>query len=237
MVCYRLFALAVLSLIALSTVQSKAEDIVASWDTVKLPAAPPLKAVKLDPRRTALLLLDFDVKNCNPEKRVRCSESLPAVAALLADARSRGLLVVYSTVATGSMQDVPPVLAAKPGERFVRAGVDKFFHTDLADLLKARNIHSVIVTGTSAHGAVFYTASAAALRGLQTVVPVDGMSADDPFAELSAAWILVNAPASVSTNVIVTRSNLIRYSSNQERRRNPRCGGFYGASSSPRPWC
>jgi hypothetical protein len=62
-----------------------------------------------------------------------------------------------------------------------------------------------------AHGALLYTASGAALRGLKVVVPTDGMSSKDPFGELSVAWILVNAPASVSKNVTLTRSGMIQF--------------------------
>ncbi len=188
-----------------------AGDIVADWASVKMPPPPPLKPVKVDAGATALLLLDFDTKTCNAEKRPRCSATLPDVATLLANARTHGMTVASSTVLTGSVADVPPGLAAHPGDPVVRAGVDKFLGTDLADELKARNVRTVIVTGTSAHGAALYTASAAALRGFNVIVPVDGMSAEDPFAELAAAWILANAPASVSSHVTLTRMNMIGY--------------------------
>ena len=68
---------------------------------------------------------------------------------------------------------------------------------------------TVIVTGTTAEGAVIYTASAAALRKLLVVVPVDGFSSGSPFGELLTAWQLVNAPVSVSRNVTLTRSDMI----------------------------
>jgi len=47
-----------------------------------------------------------------------------------------------------------------------------------------------------------------AARGFKVVVPTDGMSSKDPFGELSAAWILANAPAGVSKNVTLTRSSM-----------------------------
>jgi len=100
-------------------------------------------------------------------------------------------------------------LAPMAGDPAVRSGVDKFLGTDLEKILSSHDIHSVIVVGTSAHGAVLYTASGAALRGLAVVVPVDGFSADTPFAELTTAWILKNAPASVSAHVALTSTDLI----------------------------
>jgi nicotinamidase-related amidase len=62
----------------------------------------------------------------------------------------------------------------------------------------------LIVTGTSAHGAVLYTASEAAVRNFEVIVPVDGSSAETPFAELVTAWLLKNAPGSVSAHVTLT---------------------------------
>ena len=106
---------------------------------------------------------------------------------------------------------MPPAIAAKSDEKVVQSGVDKFFNTDLETALKTRGIRTVIVTGTMAHGAVLYTASAAALHGFKVVVPADGMSSKDPFGELSAAWILANAPASVTRNVTLTRSGMIKF--------------------------
>ena len=44
----------------------------------------------------------------------------------------------------------------------------------------------MIVTGTSAQGAVATTTNGAAQRGYKAVVPVDGMSAEDAFNELYA---------------------------------------------------
>jgi nicotinamidase-related amidase len=207
----RLPLLAVFALSLLVCRATFAGDIVADWSSVKMPAPPPLHRVTVDPAHTALLVLDFDTKICNAQKRLRCFQSLPKVAALLGQARAHKTLVVYSTVLTGSLTDEPPSLAAQPGDPVVKAGVDKFFGTDLAEILKAHAITTVIVTGTSAHGAAMYTASAAALRGLKTLVPVDGMSADDPFAELAAAWIIANAPASITAHTVLTRSDMIQY--------------------------
>lgn len=107
--------------------------------------------------------------------------------------------------------DSPTALAPLPGEPVVTSGPDKFFHTDLATILKAKNIQTVIVTGTIAPGAVLYTASAAALRGFAVVVPVDTMSANDAFSELSTAWVLAHAAVSVSSRVTLTRSDTINY--------------------------
>jgi nicotinamidase-related amidase len=69
---------------------------------------------------------------------------------------------------------------------------------------------TVIVVGTAAHGAVIYTASGAAMRGMKVIVPVDGVSADTPYAEQYTAWHLANAPL-VSNAVTLTTIGDIKF--------------------------
>jgi nicotinamidase-related amidase len=207
----RIWTIAVLATMVLAAQPALADDIVASWPTLHLPPPPALHPVQLDPSQTALVLLDFSTGTCNPAQRPRCFESLPAVAKLLAEARAHGASVIYSTVPNGSVGDTPQVLAPRPGDPAVSAGADKFLDTNLTDILKAKHIRTVIVTGTTAQGAVLYTGSSAALRGYDVVVPVDGMSASDAFGELATAWVFANGPPSVSRHVTLTRSNLIGF--------------------------
>ena len=44
--------------------------------------------------------------------------------------------------------------------------------------------------GTSSNGAVLYTASGAALRGMNVIIPVDGISAVDPYAGIQHRFYL-----------------------------------------------
>jgi nicotinamidase-related amidase len=81
--------------------------------------------------------------------------------------------------------------------------------TDLEKILMDKGIKTVIVTGTAAHGAILYTASGAAFRGMQVILPVDGMSAENTYAEQYTAWHLANAPR-VSSKVILTKIDLIK---------------------------
>jgi len=172
---------------------------------------PQLRPITVDPAHTALLELDFSTGTCNSQARPRCFDSLPIVEKLLAAARAQHASVVYSTVPNGSISNSPPALAPHAGEPVVSTGADKFLNTNLADILKARNVRTVIVTGTTAQGAVLYTASSAGLRGYEVVVPVNAISAADPFGELATAWILANGPPSVAKHVTLTRSDRITW--------------------------
>ncbi len=188
---------------------ASAQTIVDTWDAVKAPPAPELKSVILDSKATALLLLDFNKQTCNAERRPRCITSLPKVQELLEEARSKGFTIIYSLSAGATSTDIARELAPRTGEPIVTAGPDKFMGTDLEKILMDKGIKTVIVTGTAAHGAVLYTASGAAFRGMQVILPVDGMSAENTYAEQYTAWHLANAPR-VSSKVILTKIDLIK---------------------------
>jgi nicotinamidase-related amidase len=203
--------LALLSGLALLMLQSPlaARTIVDEWQRVAPPPAPELKPVTVNPKTTALLLLDFNSQTCNAQRRPRCIASIPGIKKLLADARMKGIAVIYSLSAGATPADIAAELAPRAGEPAVTSGPDKFLGTDLEKILREKGIQTVIVTGTAAHGAVLYTASGAALRGFQVVLPVDGMSAESTYPEQYTAWHLANAPR-VSAQVILTKLNLLQ---------------------------
>lgn len=209
--CFSAFLIVMALCFGLSATSSpvSAQDVIAEWNTIKTPPAPEVKDVTVDPKTTALLLLDFNKQTCNAERRPRCIASVPKMKKLLDYARSKGILVVYSLSAGAIPGDIAPELAPRTSDPVVTSGPDKFMGTELEKILKERGIKTVIVTGTAAHGAVLYTASGAALRGLQVVVPVDGMSAENVFAEQYVAWNLVNAPR-ISGATTLTRSERIK---------------------------
>jgi len=187
-----------------------AQDVIDEWDRVKAPPPPALKQVKLNPATTALLLLDFNFQTCNMERRPRCVESVPRVSKLLDLARAKGVAAVYSLSAGASVTDITRQLMPLKGEPVVTSGPDKFLGTKLEEILKAKKIDTVIVTGTAANGAVLYTASGAALRGYNVIVPVEGISAETLYAEQYVIWNLANAPR-VSTKTTITRLGMIGF--------------------------
>jgi nicotinamidase-related amidase len=187
---------------------ANAQTIVDKWASVPLPAPPALKPVTIDPKTTALLMLDFMSQNCG--KRPACVASLPNMKKLLADARAAKAPVVYSIIANSTTADVMPDVAPLADEPWVQAGPDKFLNTDLAKILKDKGIQTVIVTGTASNGAVLFTAAGAAFRGLNVIVSVDGMSAADPYADLASAFMFVNAPL-LSAKTTLTKADMIKF--------------------------
>ena len=185
-----------------------AQTIIDKWASVPAPPPPTLKQVTVDPKTTALLMLDFMSQNCG--KRPACVASLPTMKKLLANARAAKAPVIYSIIANSTTANVMPDVAPLGGEPWVQAGPDKFINTDLARILKDKGIQTVIVTGTASNGAVLFTAAGAAFRGMNVIVPVDGMSAVDPYADLSTAYTFLNAP-SLSAKTTLTKADMIKF--------------------------
>ena len=193
---------------------ARAETIIDDWAQVKVPPPPQLKPVTVDPKTDALLLLDFNGFDaaasgpCNRALRPRCLASLPKVKAALDAARAHHVFVVYSESQTGKPLDIWPDVAPTDGEPIVRSGPNKFIDTDLRALLSAKGIKRVIVTGTAAEGAVLNTASDAAFHGLSVVLPVDGMSSSELYAEQYVAWDMSHAPWVGPKTVLTTLEDL-----------------------------
>ena len=197
-----------LAFVAFTALPAQAGTIVEEWASVKAPAAPELKAVTVDPKTTALLMLDFMNQNC--AQRPRCVASVPAMTKLLEAARAAKATVVYSIIANSTPADVIKDVAPLADEPHVLAGPDKFLRTDLEKILKDKGITTVIAVGTASNGAVLFTAAGAAFRGLNVVIPVDGMSSVDPAAEYSTTIDFLTAPQ-LSAKTKLTRSDLIKF--------------------------
>jgi nicotinamidase-related amidase len=199
--------------IACAASPAAAGDIITDWDSVKLPPKPELKPVTVDPKTTALLVLDLMRDNCGA--RPRCLPIVPNVKKLIEVARAHNMMIVYNLTGAGKPEDmVDPSLMPKPGDFMIKngRGGDKFINSNLDDGLKQRGIKTVIITGTSAQGAVATTSNGATGRGYKVVVPVDGTASEDSFRELYGIYHLAGGgPAALTQNVTVTRSDLIKY--------------------------
>ena len=204
------FAIVAAGAVFVAAVQpAAAQTVIEDWTNVKAPAAPELKPATVDPKTTALLVLDILKQSCN-DQRPRCVASLPAIQKMLADARSHGLTVVYSTFPGATMADTLKEVAPTGNEPNVNAPANKFTNPELDKILKDKGIKTVIVVGTVANGAVLYTASDAAMRGYKVIVPVEGMSAPNLYQEQFTAWNLANGPT-ISANTTLTKMSMIAY--------------------------
>jgi nicotinamidase-related amidase len=198
--------------ICLMVTPVRAQTLIEEWGSAKFPAAPPLKPAKIDAKETALLVMDFTKQTCTPERRKRCADSVPKVVKLVAEARTKGVLIIYSVAVPNSVPaDILPALAPAAGEQVLPPlGPDKFINSDLEKTLKDKGIKTVVAMGTQAQTSVLHTGSTAALKGFKVIVPIDGMSADEVFPELYTAWHLATA-ARISSNVTLTKFEMIGF--------------------------
>lgn len=190
---------------------ASANYVVGEWGRINPPPPPAIKRVSVNPNATALLMLDFVQHDpyCGDGKP-RCGATLPAMKRLLSNACSHGIVVIYSVAGKYEASDIAKDVAPVGNEPVVKSKADKFLSTDLEKMLKEKGIQTVIVTGTSANGAVLYTASEAALRGLKVIVPVDGLSANDPYEEQFTVWQLANGPG-FGGQVTITKTDMIQF--------------------------
>jgi len=211
-----LFAVPALAVAVLYAAPTPAQTIVDEWSSIKAPPAPELKQVTLDSKTTALLVMDFVKQTCNNDRRPRCVASIPKIEKLITAARGQGVMLIFTTVPPVPIADTLPAIAPKTSDPVVVAFVDKFTlgdkDTGLEKMLKDKNITNIVAVGTAAHGAVLYTASEAALRGFNVIVPVDGMSGDGQigYDEQAVAYILAHAPV-VSSKITLTRIDMIKF--------------------------
>ena len=195
-----------------ATGAAPAQTIIDEWSAAKLPPPPQLKPVTIDPKATALLVMDFTVQTCTQAKRPRCASSVPKVKKLVEAARAKGALIIYSVAVPKSVPgDILKDLAPAAGEEVLPPlGPDKFIHSDLEKTLHDKGITTVVAMGTQAQTSVLHTGGEAALRGFKVIVPVDAMSADDLFPELYTAWHLATA-ARISNETTLTRLDMIDF--------------------------
>jgi nicotinamidase-related amidase len=191
-------------------IPAHATDVIAEWSTIQMPPTPTLKPVTVDPKSTALLLLDFMTENCG--QRPRCVAAVPTVKALHDRARAASMLVAYTLPGGGKIidEDIAPrdgeVVDQRPG------GADKFLGDDLDQRLNAHGIKTVILCGTSAQGVGLGTGTAAAQRGYYVIYPVDCLLSESAFREAYAAWHMAGGGPPVTTKwVTVTRSDMITF--------------------------
>ena len=179
-------------------------------------AVPDPAAVSLDPTATAFIAVDFLQSTCAPNPT--CVNALPAIASALTSARAANALVVYSVhpapdnVIMSDIAPLPddPIFTAVPG--------DKFFNSDLDQILNESGRTTVVLSGISSNSGIMYTAAAAIQRGYTVVVAQDAIFAGSDLATSVALWQMLRAPGANIQNtplqpkaVTLSRTDLIAY--------------------------
>jgi nicotinamidase-related amidase len=187
---------------------SAAGDIYDDWDIAKVPGKIELKPVTLDPKTTAMLILDM-TKGGSCGERPRCIATVPNVKRIHDAARAAGLMFWYSA---GTSEMMDPGFKPKEGEYQARNGPDKFLGSNLEEKLKGAGIQTVIICGTSFQGVGVGTGTHAAQIGLKVIVPIDCLSSEDPYMEQYSAWhFFKGGPNAVVRASTLTRTTMIKF--------------------------
>jgi len=176
---------------------SPSQTTAAPSPTPPIPKIPDPVAVEVPVKGAALLVLDITSVICPP--RPTCVASIPKIAALVKKARDAKVPVIYSQTATAGSTYIADI-APQPGDATVTGRADKFYGTNLEQILKDKAVETAVVVGSAANGAVLYTAFGLGLRGITVVVAQDGISGDPEFTETLTRWQLLNEPGFANAN-------------------------------------
>src|SRR5437870_7210864 len=180
-----------------TTASPTATSVPTAAPTSPIPKIPDPVAVEVPVKGAALLVLDITSVICPP--RPTCVASVPKIAALVKKARDAKVPVIYSQTATAGSTYIADI-APQPGDATVTGRADKFYGTNLEQILKDKAVETAVVVGSAANGAVLYTTFGLGLRGITVVVAQDGISGDPEFTETLTRWQLLNQPGFANPN-------------------------------------
>lgn len=185
--------------------------------TVQMPARPEPAHVTLDPKTTALVVLDYVNDICNTQPKCK-SQMLPAMTPFMQQVRKAGLTVAYGT-RQQNMNEWLTEVAPQGGDiKVANTGQDRFYNTDLDKELKAKGINTLILVGWKVSGSVTYTAVGAMIRGYTVVIPVDTTSASSDYETAIGFYNVLNSGTANLANqplkprsVTLSRTDLITF--------------------------
>ncbi|HEY2987865.1 MAG TPA: isochorismatase family protein [Candidatus Binatia bacterium] len=180
-----------------------------------MPNKPTPKEITVDPKTTALLVLDLNARCENPEER--CHKLIEPVAKFLPRARQAGILIVYTASdryqGTAEARMPHAFKQQKDEPVLFPPAFDKFYSGELQPLLQARGAKTVIVCGASSNQAVLYTATAAARPfGYEVVIPVDGLIARGDYEHEFTLHQFTILPGGAAEKFKITEFDKIRFS-------------------------
>src|ERR671910_3173020 len=170
--------------------------------TIEVPEYEVQAGIRVDSRRTALIVGDMQndfVKEGGTLVVPGAEETIQPIRGLLDLARSSGMKIVFTqdTHSDGDPEweiwgehcregswgwQVVEELAPREDEATVRKPrYDAFYATGLEHLLRLWDVDTLIICGTVANICVHYTASSAAMRWFDVIVPRDCISSFNDF--------------------------------------------------------
>lgn len=160
--------------------QSAQNALAGKMMTLQMPATPAPARVTLNPRTTALIVLDYVEDICNNQPSCK-SKMLPAMTPFMERVRKAGMTVAYGTREQNQAHWLKEVAPTQADIRITNVAQDRFYNTNLDQQLKAKGITTLIMVGWKISGSVTYTSVGAMARDYTIVIPVDTTSAGSDY--------------------------------------------------------
>ncbi len=197
--------------------EAPAAQAPAKMMTLQMPATPDPARVTLDPKTTALIVLDYVEDICN--NQVSCkTKMLPAMTPFMERVRKAGLTVAYGTRAPNQTKWLKEVAPAPGDIRVTNTAQDRFYGTDLDKELKAKGIKTLIMVGWKISGSVTYTSVGAMAHDYTVVIPMDTTSAGSDYETTIGFYNVLNSGNANLANqplkpnaVTLTRTDMITF--------------------------
>ena len=185
--------------------------------TLQMPATPDPARVTLDPKTTALMVLDYVEDICNNQASCK-TKMLPAMTPFMAKVRQAGLTVAYGTRAQNMTKWLKEVAPAANDIKIINTAQDRFYGTDLDKALKAKGIKTLIMVGWKISGSVTYTSVGAMAHDYTVVIPMDTTSAGSDYETTIGFYNVLNSGNANLANqplkpnaVTLTRTDMIAF--------------------------
>lgn len=185
--------------------------------TLQMPATPEPARVTLEPKTTALIMLDYVEDICAIQPTCK-NQMLPAMIPFMERVRKAGMVIAYGTREQNKNHWLKEV-APQPGDiQIINTAQDRFYNTDLDKILKEKGIKTLIMVGWKISGSVTYTSVAAMVREYTVVIPMDTTSAGSPYETTIGFYNVLNSGNANLANqpmkpksVTLTRSDLVTF--------------------------
>jgi nicotinamidase-related amidase len=185
--------------------------------TLQMPATPEPARVTLNPRTTALVVLDYVEDICNSQPSCR-GKMLPAMTPFMERVRKAGMVVAYGTRAPNMAHWLKEVAPTATDIKIINVAQDRFYNTDLDQQLKAKGITTIIMVGWKISGSITYTSVGAMVRDYTVVIPMDTTSAASDYETTVGFYNVLNSGNANLPNeplkksaVTLTRTDLITF--------------------------
>lgn len=160
--------------------------------TMQMPVTPEPARVTLNPRTTALIVLDYVEDICNTQPSCK-AKMLPAMTPFMDRVRKAGLTVAYGTREPNMNHWLKEVAPTANDIKIMNVAQDRFYNTTLDQQLKAKGITTLIMVGWKISGSITYTSVGAMIRDYTVVIPVDTTSAASDYETTVGFYNVLNS--------------------------------------------